>query len=197
MRMAAVPETGTTFWGMPLWLAVVVAVLIIFGRGQAYYWIGRGLGPRLASSRLGRRIGADRLRRVERLVRTRGWVAVLGSHWVAGLRHAIPVTAGVVRMSYPWFVLATALGAVLWTPPWIVGGYAIVWGWLRVAARSPLAAAALAVAAALLVAGLLAARTRRRRAVRAGPPGHPRGGRDDPPGEHGEGRQDGVLEAGG
>lgn len=156
-------STDATFWGMPLWLAVAVSVLIIFGRGQAYYWIGRGLGPRLYTSRLGRRIGEERLRRVERLVRTRGWVAVLGSHWVAGLRHAIPVSAGVVRMSYGWYLVATALGALLWTPPWVVGGYAVVWGWLRVAARSPMIAAALALAAVALVAALVTVRARRRR----------------------------------
>jgi membrane-associated protein len=161
--LAPARSADATFWGMPLWLAVSVSVLIIFGRGQAYYWIGRGLGPRLYTSRLGRRIGEERLRRVERLVRTRGWVAVLGSHWVAGIRHAIPVSAGVVRMSYAWYLLATALGALLWTPPWVVGGYAVVWGWLQVAARSPVIAAALAVAAAALIAALVTVRTRRRR----------------------------------
>lgn len=160
-------DAEATFWGMPLWLAVIVSVLIIFGRGQAYYWIGRALGARLYTSRLGRRIGEERLRRVERLVRTRGWLAVLGSHWVAGFRHAIPISAGMVRMSYGWYLLATSLGALIWTPPWVVGGYAVVWGWLRVAARSPAAAAALAVVA--VVGTVIAVRVRRGRR-RAGPP---------------------------
>ncbi|MBX6769289.1 MAG: VTT domain-containing protein, partial [Actinomadura rubrobrunea] len=117
--------------GMPLWAAVVASVLIIFARGQAYYWIGRGVGPRVYASRAGRRIGERRLRRVERLVARRGAVAVFAAHWVAGFRHAIPVCAGVTRMPIPRYLLASALGSLLWTPPWVVGGYAVVWGWLK------------------------------------------------------------------
>lgn len=167
--MREAPRDDATFWGMPLWLAVAVAVLIIFGRGQAYYWIGWRLGGRLYSSRLGVRIGAERIRRVEDLVRRRGAIAVLGSHWVAGIRHAIPVCAGMVRMSYPWFVAATALGALLWTPPWVVGGYAIVWGWLRVAAISPpVAAAVLGGVSVAAVIAIVVIRRRRGRSPVAG-----------------------------
>lgn len=151
-----------TFWGMPLWLGAAVAVLIIFVRGQVYYWIGRTVGPRVYTSRIGRRIGESRLRRVEAVVARRGALAVFAAHWVAGLRHAIPVSAGVVRMPLPRYLAASALGSALWTPPWVVGGYAVVWGWLEVFGRSPAAAAALVAAVAALVAGLVAYRRRRR-----------------------------------
>ncbi|MFC6882008.1 MULTISPECIES: DedA family protein [Actinomadura] len=151
-----------TFWGMPLWLGAAVAVLIIFVRGQVYYWIGRTVGPRVYTSRIGRRVGEHRLRRVEAMVARRGALAVFAAHWVAGLRHAIPVSAGVVRMPLPRYLAASALGSALWTPPWVVGGYAVVWGWLEVFGRSPAATAALVAAVAALVAGLVAYRRRRR-----------------------------------
>ncbi|GAA2459382.1 hypothetical protein GCM10010191_94520 [Actinomadura vinacea] len=151
-----------TFWGMPLWLGLLVAVLIIFVRGQVYYWIGRGLGERIYTSRAGRRIGAERLRKVERLVARRGAVAVFGAHWVAGLRHAIPICAGAMRMPLPRYLAASALGSLLWTPPWVVGGYAVVWGWLEIFGRSPGAAAALVAALGALIAGLVVVRRRRR-----------------------------------
>ncbi|MFI6516820.1 DedA family protein [Spirillospora sp. NPDC050679] len=154
-----------TFWGMPLWLGVVVAVAIIFVRGQVYYWIGRGVGPRIYTSRLGRKIGEHRLRRVEALVARRGMLAIIGAHWVAGIRHAIPVCAGVMRMPLPRFMVASMVGAVLWTPPWVVGGYAVVWGWLEVFGRSPLALAGLVAAVAVLVGALAAFRRRRKAAA--------------------------------
>ncbi|MEU6034737.1 DedA family protein [Actinomadura sp. NPDC047616] len=152
-----------SFLGMPLWLAVIASVLIIFVRGQAYYWIGRGVGPRVYASRVGRRVGEHHLRRVEGLVSRRGALAVFAAHWVAGLRHAIPICAGVTRMPMPRYLVASALGSLLWTPPWVVGGYAVVWGWLEVFGRSPLAAAGLAAVLAVAVGALVAVRRRRRR----------------------------------
>ncbi|MCP2339463.1 DedA family protein [Actinomadura rupiterrae] len=151
-----------SFWGMPLWLGVLVAVLIIFVRGQVYYWIGRGVGPRVYTSRVGRRIGEERLRRVEATVARRGLLAVVAAHWIAGVRHAIPIMAGVSRMPLPRFTLASAIGAALWTPPWVVGGYAVVWGWLKVFRESPLLAAGLTVLLAAVVASLVVWRRRAR-----------------------------------
>ncbi|WP_067825729.1 DedA family protein [Actinomadura kijaniata] len=150
------------FRGLPLWLGVSVAVAIIFVRGMVYYWIGRAVGPRIYTSKLGRRIGEGRLRRVEAMVARRGVLAIVGAHWVAGIRHAIPICAGVTRMPLPRFMLGSVIGAALWTPPWIVGGYAVVWGWLKVFRESPPAAAALVVAVAALVTGLVVLRRRRR-----------------------------------
>ncbi|KAB2344371.1 DedA family protein [Actinomadura rudentiformis] len=148
-------------FGLPLWAALVVAILIIFVRGQAYYWIGRGLGAKLYTSRLGRRVGEERLRKVEALVARRGALAVFAAHWIAGLRHAIPICAGGMRMPLPRYLLATALGSILWTSMIMLGGYALVWGWLEIAARSPLIAAAVGIAALALLVAYLAYRRRR------------------------------------
>lgn len=150
-------------FGLPLWPALVVLILIIFVRGQGYYWIGRWLGPRVHSSRVGRKVGEDRLRKVEDVVARRGVWAVFGAHWVAGLRHAIPITAGVTRMPLPRFTVATAFGSVIWTSMVMLGGYALVWGWLEIAARSPLIATAVGVAVVAALIALLAYRSRSRR----------------------------------
>lgn len=159
-----VPDpTASSVLGMPLWLWALVCVLIMFGLFQFYYWVGHKLGERLYESGLGRRIGRERIRKVEALVRRRGAVAVFGCFWVPVLRHVLPPCAGVIRISYPWFVVASALGALLWTPPWVVGGYAVIWAWLQLAARSPLLAVIVLIVTAPLVAGLLVWRRRRRR----------------------------------
>ncbi|GAA2611285.1 VTT domain-containing protein [Actinomadura fulvescens] len=147
-------------FGLPLWAALAVAILIIFVRGQAYYWIGRGLGAKIYTSRAGRRIGERRLRRVEALVARRGALAVFAAHWVAGLRHAIPICAGGTRMPLPRYLIASALGSILWTSMVMLGGYALVWGWLEIAARSPLIAAVVGVAVLGLLGAYLAYRRR-------------------------------------
>jgi membrane protein DedA with SNARE-associated domain len=67
-------------------------------------------------------------------------------------------------VSYPWYVVASALGCLTWAPLWWFGGTAIVWGWLQLAAASPLTAAAVAVVAVAAVAALVVRRRRRRRA---------------------------------
>lgn len=162
-----VPDpTASSVLGMPLWLWALVCVLIMFALFQFYYWAGYRLGERLYESGLGRRIGRRRIRRVEDLVRRRGAVAVFGCFWVPVLRHVLPPCAGVIRISYPWFVVASALGALLWTPPWVVGGYAVIWAWLRLAARSPVLAVLVALVVPPAAAGLIVWR-RRRRAARA------------------------------
>jgi membrane protein DedA with SNARE-associated domain len=155
--------TASSVLGMPLWLWALVCVLIMFVLFQFYYWVGRRLGERLYESGLGRRIGRHRIDKVEALVRRRGAVAVFSCFWVPVLRHVLPPCAGVIRISYPWFVVASALGALLWTPPWVVGGYAVIWAWLQLAARSPLLAVLVLVVAAPAVAALLVVRRRRRR----------------------------------
>ncbi|MEU5878916.1 DedA family protein [Spirillospora sp. NPDC047279] len=147
-------------FGLPLWAALAVAILIIFVRGQAYYWLGRGLGSKIYTSRLGRRVGEERLRRVEEIVARRGALAVFAAHWVAGLRHAIPIAAGGTRMPLPRYLAATVLGSIIWTSMVMLGGYALVWGWLEIAARSPLIAAAVGAAVLALIAAYLAYRRR-------------------------------------
>jgi membrane-associated protein len=149
---------------MPLWLWVLIGGIALFGAFQAYYWIGRTLGPRLYASRVGRRINQEAIRTVERAVSRWGALAVYGCFWVPGLRHTLPWVAGVLRISYPWYTVASALGCLTWVPVTSFGLYSVIWGWLKLAARSPLLAGAVVVAALAVVAGLV--RWRRRRVAR-------------------------------
>ncbi|MCK2212493.1 VTT domain-containing protein [Actinomadura sp. ATCC 31491] len=164
--MTAVPAPDTPYWlDLPYWLVGVVLILALFGAFQVYYWVGRRLGEKLYDSRVGRKVGRARIEAVERVVEKWGALAVYGCFWVPGLRHTLPWVAGALRVSYPWYVVASALGCLTWAPLWWFGGAAAVWAWLRLAARSPVAAVAVAVLAAAAVAGFVAWRRRRRRAA--------------------------------
>lgn len=161
-----IPDLAEAISSLPLWLVALVGAIALFGAFQVYYWVGHVLGDRLYSSRVGERIGRDRILRVERMVRRWGALAVYGCFWVPVLRHTLPWVAGVLRISYPWYVVASALGCATWVPVTMFGLYAAIWGWLTLAAHSPLAA----VAVALLVAGVVVLIVRRRRRRRPGDP---------------------------
>ncbi|GAA3131785.1 DedA family protein [Streptosporangium carneum] len=161
---AGIPDpTSASVLGMPLWLWVLLGGVGLFGAFQAYYWIGRKLGPRLYASRLGRKINQEAIDKVERAVSRWGALAVYGCFWVPGLRHTLPWVAGVLRISYPWYVVASALGCLTWVPVTSFGLYSVLWGWLKLAAESPPLAGAGLVAVVAVVAFLV---RRRRRAAR-------------------------------
>ncbi|MFI7706468.1 DedA family protein [Nonomuraea sp. NPDC049480] len=146
------------FWlGLPYWLVGAILILALFGAFQVYYWVGRKLGEKLYESRIGVKVGRERIAKIERVVEKWGALAVYGCFWVPMLRHTLPWVAGALRVSYPWYVVASALGCLTWAPLWWFG----LWSWLQLAVRSPVAAAAVAV---LVVAGgaWLAVRRRRR-----------------------------------
>ncbi|GII91495.1 DedA family protein [Sinosporangium siamense] len=160
---ALIPDpTSASVFGMPLWLWALVGGAGLFAAFQVYYWVGYTVGERVYKSRLGRRIDQAAILKVENAVRRWGALAVYGCFWVPVLRHTLPWVAGVLRISYPWYVVASALGCLTWVPVTLFGLYSVLWGWLLLAAESPLIAAGVAVVAAALIAGFVMWRRRRR-----------------------------------
>ncbi len=107
-------------------------------------------------------MGRERIEKVEQVVERWGALAVYGCFWVPMLRHTLPWVAGALRVSYPWYVVASALGCLTWAPIWWLGISALVWGWLQLAARSPITAVVVAVLAIVSVTAYLIWRRRRR-----------------------------------
>ncbi|SDH39107.1 membrane protein DedA, SNARE-associated domain [Sinosporangium album] len=166
--LVVIPDpTSASVFGMPLWLWALVGGAALFGAFQVYYWVGHKVGDKIYSSRLGNKIGLQRILVVENAVRKWGALAVYGCFWVPGLRHTLPWVAGVLRISYPWYVVASALGCLTWVPVTLFGLYSVLWGWLLLAADSPLLAGSVAALVAALIAVVATVR-RRRRGRRAG-----------------------------
>ncbi|MFD2349471.1 DedA family protein [Nonomuraea ferruginea] len=69
----------------------MIALFVVF---QVYYWVGRRLGEKLYESRVGERMGRERIARIERTVEKWGALAVYGCFWVPMLRHTLPWVAG-------------------------------------------------------------------------------------------------------
>ena len=99
---------------------------------SAGYWIGRRWGPRLVASRLGRRIGPDRLHRVETLLLRGGGRALFVGRCAAGAGVVLPGLAGMLGLRYRSFALWTGAAATAWAAAHVLLGYAAGAGWRHV-----------------------------------------------------------------
>lgn len=92
-------------------LAVVVGALIGESLGFA---IGRFFGPKLRASWLGQRIGEDRWKKTDRLVKKRGGIAVFISRFLPVFHSVVPMTAGMTAMPYRTFMAWTTPACIIW-----------------------------------------------------------------------------------
>lgn len=125
------------------------------------YLLGRRLGGRLlrwAGRRFPRHVGAERVAGAERIFERYGAWAVFFGRFIAILRILAGPVAGTLRMPYPRFLFANALGGVVWaggvtTAVYFLGELAETWlrrlSWV-------------ALVGALLVGAALAVLLRRR-----------------------------------
>jgi DNA-binding NarL/FixJ family response regulator/membrane protein DedA with SNARE-associated domain len=117
---------------IPLAGALAVGVAGAVAGDSAGYWIGRRWGPRLLTSRLGRRVGPARLHKVEALLlRGGGWALVVG-RCTAGARVVLPGLAGMLGLRYRTFVLWTGAAATVWAAAHVLLGYAAGAGWRHI-----------------------------------------------------------------
>lgn len=90
------------------------------------YWVGRGFGPRLGATRLGRRIA-------RRTIRSRGTtpspsdaiVAVAAARWIGWVRSVIPLVAGARKMPFRRYAVASTIGGVSWSATILLVSFAV------------------------------------------------------------------------
>ncbi|WP_306210314.1 DedA family protein [Actinoplanes sp. RD1] len=158
MIAAALPRTPA---GVAL--AVTVGTAGALGGQILGYAVGRALGPRLRTTRLGRRIGAARFDGAEAYLRSRGGPALALVRFVAVIHAVVPIVAGSVRMPFGRFVAWSALGTVLWVGAFAAVGVATA----GAGASGPVALVLTAIGATCLGAVPAAARLVRRRRPRS------------------------------
>lgn len=122
------------------------------------YWIGRRFGPRIRSSRLGRKVGEERWHRAESYLRERGGRAVFFGRFAGFLRTLVPPVAGQARMHYGRFIAFNAPAAALWAAIFISLGFAGGGSWHSVERWAGRASAFVAILIGALVVSALAAR---------------------------------------
>jgi membrane protein DedA with SNARE-associated domain len=108
-------EIGHVF--LAAWLGAVLG-------DSTGYLIGR-FGGRPFLSRFGPwvKLTPERLSRIENLAKTKGFFMVLTARFIVVLRQLNGIVAGSAGMPWHHFVVANALGAVLWAGLWSFGPY--------------------------------------------------------------------------
>jgi membrane protein DedA with SNARE-associated domain len=94
----------------------VLISAVIGGTGGALvvYQLGKTSGRKFFESGPGRYLIKGNLGRAERLFSKHGSLLLLASRFLAGIRSAIAVTAGIVRFDVMRMTVLTFLGVVLW-----------------------------------------------------------------------------------
>jgi len=79
------------------------------------YWLARGLGRPLML-RLGPLLGLStaKIELSERWAAHYGWAGVFLARLLPVIRHLIGIPAGIVRLDFRWYALATLVGALVW-----------------------------------------------------------------------------------
>lgn len=164
--------------GMPVTLALVALFGIVMARSHGTYWAGRAVargaryegahrhGPvwwQRVVARSARLATTPSARRGVAIVHRWGPVAVTLAYVTVGVQTAVFAGAGLVRMPYLRFTVASVPGAAAWALVWGTVGLGAVWGALALATGSPAGLLALLLALVVVGAtGLTLARRRRR-----------------------------------
>lgn len=113
-------------------VALVLAVLAGALSGESVgFALGRHFGPRIQSSRLGRRLGSHHWERAENYLRRRGGFAVFLSRFLPVFHSLIPLTVGMSGMRYRRFMAWTIPACVLWSVAYVGVGSAAAGGYRK------------------------------------------------------------------
>lgn len=153
--IALVAAVGVTGPAQFAWLVVALVLGALAGESLGFA-LGRWAGPRLRSSRAGRRLGERNWRIAEHYLGERGGVAVFLSRFLPVLHSLIPLTAGMAGMRYRAFLAWTASASLVWALLVVSLGAGAAAGFEQLAGRVKGAGLVFAGAALALALGLWA-----------------------------------------
>jgi membrane-associated protein len=107
----------------PLWAYLVVCPLAAMLGNYAGYWIGYRAGPVVFDRPRSRLFRPEYVTRAHTFFERFGWPTIFLARFVPIVRTVAPVMAGVSRMRFPRFSVATVLGGLVWTDGILLGGY--------------------------------------------------------------------------
>lgn len=156
--MSSVAVPGLNVEGTPLWIALVSLFAIVLVRSHATYWAARAASQgtsklvargthsgeysrhQRVAMRIDRWTTSAHAERAMRLVARWGPPAVTLAYVTVGAQTAILLAAGLLRMPYLRFTIASLPGAAAWAVIWATVGFGVFWAAVRLAAASPWAA---------------------------------------------------------
>ena len=108
---------------LPLVAAVIVTFAAANVGGIAGYAIGRRWGARLLAQPWVHSRVNHRVPQVKALLEGRSMWILIGSRWAGALRALVPLLAGATAMPLSRYLTGNFLGALLWGPGLVLGGY--------------------------------------------------------------------------
>jgi membrane-associated protein len=105
------------------WLLSGAALIVAVLGNQIGYYIGRTSGTKLIARRDGKVLNRHNLERAQQFLDRRGFFAIVAARWIPWIRTLAPLIAGAARMDQRRFMVATALGGLLWVPTLVLLGY--------------------------------------------------------------------------
>lgn len=173
---------------VPVGIAVVLLFFIVLARSHATYWAGRGVtrgAQYVHESDRGFAWWRSTIQHLERwtstraaqrgldLVRRWGAVAVTLAYLTVGLQTAVFASAGLIRMRYLRFTIASIPGSIAWAVIWATVGFGAVWAGVRLFVASPVAGVAVVLLLAVAIGWVVRRRLQRNAATADEHPAHP------------------------
>lgn len=111
--------------GSPINVHLVGAIMYVAAvLGDAVnYAIGHHLGPRVFSAEQSWLLNRKHLLTAQAFYSKHGGKTIIIARFIPIVRTFAPFVAGIGRMSYPRFASFNFIGAALWIPPFLYGGY--------------------------------------------------------------------------
>jgi membrane-associated protein len=103
-------------------ILIPIAVIGAVVGDSTGYEIGRVFGPRLRTSKYGRKVKPEHWEKADAFVHKHGAWSVFTGRFVAVFRSLVPAIAGTMQMKYPKFLLGNAAGALIWAPAALIAG---------------------------------------------------------------------------
>jgi membrane-associated protein len=103
-------------------ILIPIAVIGAVVGDSTGYEIGRIFGPRLRTSKYGRKVKPEHWEKADAFVHKHGAWSVFTGRFVAVFRSLVPAIAGTMQMKYPKFLLGNAAGALIWAPAALIAG---------------------------------------------------------------------------
>jgi membrane-associated protein len=117
-----VAGAATATGHLKLSILIPIAVIGAVVGDSIGYEIGRFFGPRLRTSKYGRKVKPEHWDKADAFVHKHGAWSVFAGRFVAVFRSLVPAIAGTMQMKYPKFLLGNAAGALIWAPAALIAG---------------------------------------------------------------------------
>jgi membrane-associated protein len=105
------------------WLLAAVATGAAVAGNQVGYLVGRYTGTRLLARKDGKMLNRTNLDRAGAFLDRRGFWSIVVARWIPWIRTLAPMIAGAARMDNRKFILANAVGAIIWVPTLMMLGF--------------------------------------------------------------------------